>query len=329
MTDPNKRDSDATLSGDAEDKKRSSLEAFDDANDESREELDDVFEDDPESHDEHEHGEHELAPLPDIRRGASRRGGPRARSSSSHSQRSARGSFSSQNAPIPQSLPQPRPSKRVGSFSSSKEHPSERTSSFSSALAPRFARRPRAFSAGAGAGGIVTAGGALPKSRPITPPGGVRERLPDLNFDMLDRTVSNKTFADAASLVNLPGLTRVETRTERRTRQRAGTVTTLASLGRVASILSARIDEKGGEFDKEEVEELVAVQVLDDGEEIEYPDGGKEVRTARELRLGPSLYPVLTRRPGLSSSAASAPRSARSGSPRPSARSRATTKNTC
>lgn len=231
-----KRDSEATIAP-SEKKKLSDDERGDSDVEAIADELDDVFEDD---HDEAEHGEHELAPLPDIKRARSKRS-----------------------------------KSRTGSFSDTKN---VRTSSFSSTAGRDGLRpRPRAFSAGAGAGGIVTTGGEMPSSEPIERQNG---------FSNLGRsasrvsTISNTTFADAASLVNMPGITRVETRMERRARARAGTVTTLASLARHTSIFSegiSEVDEKKGEYDPEMEEELVAVQVLDDGQEIAYPDGGLEV----------------------------------------------------
>lgn len=211
-------------------------------------------------HDEHP-DEHELAPLPDI-------GGARKNARTS--------SFSA----------------HPGGAARQRPHVSPRP-------------RPRAFSAGAGAGGVVTQGGTMPTTDPIDRPanghglsnghaqrglgGHFKETSGGGNgFAPLSMTasrisnVSNHTFADAASLVSVPGLSRVETRTERRARARAGTVTTLASLARTTSIFSdGRFDEKEEDEELEAGhkgdEELVAVQVVDDGEEIVYPDGGLQV----------------------------------------------------
>lgn len=199
-----------------------------------------------ELHDEHEHGQHELAPLPDIGGG----GGGRKKTA------------------------------RTSSFTSGHSGPG------------RLRSRPRAFSAGAGTGAVVTLGGELPTTAPIYPPNGANHGLAGHFKDGTAggplaltasrvSNVSNHTFADAASLVNLPGLSRVETRTERRARARAGTVTTLASLARTVSAFTEGIDEKDEKDERDSVgeEALVAVQILDDGDEVVYPDGGIEVST--------------------------------------------------
>lgn len=86
------------------------------------------------------------------------------------------------------------------------------------------------------------------------------------------------TFADAAALVNLPELSRPMTKTEKRARARAGTVTTMASL-RLHAAISEDEKEDLKFVDKDE-EELVAVQVTDTGDEIVYPDGGLKVSSA-------------------------------------------------
>lgn len=243
-----------------------------------------VIEDSDDAHSEHEHGYH--APLPDI---AARRAAQRQRSSSSSSQRPGapkRGSFSS----------------GVGVGAAAVGLPSAVRS------------RQRAFSAGAAAGGVVTRGGAPPTSEPLSVRkgavgfDGVEDRANPTGgngFSDLTRNASrvsqrsNRTFADAAALVSLPDLSREETRTEKRARARSGTVTTMASLRRFASVLSegiSEVDEKKLE-EEGEVEELVAVQVTDDGEEIVYPDGGLQVSPRRSvvvcLRI--SLMPGLAR----------------------------------
>jgi hypothetical protein len=214
-----------------------------------------------------EHSEHELgqhAPLPDF----SKRG-PRRRASSSSSQTGPvgrqRSASSSHGAP-----------PKRGSFSSGVAGPSNLN----------LRSRQRAFSAGAGSGGVLTRGGTAPTSEPlpIHKDGAVVfEGVEDTGFADLARNASrlsqrsNRTFADAAFLVNLPDLSRQETRTERRARARAGTVTTMASLRRYASVFSEGITEIDEKEEREDVEELVGVQVTDDGEEIVYPDGGMQV----------------------------------------------------
>lgn len=143
----------------------------------------------------------------------------------------------------------------------------------------------------------MTRGGAPPTSDPlpivkggvtisgvedVSQPGGNGNGFSDLarNASRVSQR-SNRTFADAAALVNLPDLYREETRTEKRARARSGTVTTMASLRRYASVFSegiSEVDEKKFEEEEDE-EELVAIQITEQGEEIVYPDGGLQVRS--------------------------------------------------
>lgn len=174
--------------------------------------------------------------------------------------------------------------------------------------------RPRAFSAGAGAGGVPTAGGESPESLREEREAAIRKQkrwdepqqqgrpraLSNLShairgeepaevFPALRRTAtsvsrvsqrSNRTFADAAAMVNMPELTRQETITEKRARARAGTVTTLGSV-RLHAAISEDAKEKE-DFEGDE-EQLVAIQITDTGDEIVYPDGGVHVGFYRFL----------------------------------------------
>ncbi|BEJ15484.1 hypothetical protein CspHIS471_0500890 [Cutaneotrichosporon sp. HIS471] len=229
-----------------------------------------IEEDSEDANSEHEHDQ--PAPLPDF----SKRGPRRRASSSSANQgtvsggRLRSGSSSSTKGPVP-------PPKPRSSFSSGVAGPSN--------LGMRS--RQRAFSAGAGAGSVITRGGSAPTSEPlpihkdgVTVFEGVEVVNRNNGFSDLTRNMSqmsqssNRTFADAAFLMNMPDLSREQTRTERRARARSGTVTTMASLRRYASVFSEGIVEDDETDDKEDVEELVGVQVTDDGEEIVYPDGG-------------------------------------------------------
>lgn len=195
--------------------------------------------------------------------------------------------------------------------------------------------RPRAFSSGAaGSATQVRKRAASAAGQPApasagdgVPPTGASS--PPTAFTALGPTVSRmssmsaRTFVDPVALVSMPTLTREETRTMRRARARAGTVTTMASLARMVS--SQTVDEKpkGGE-EEEGVEELVAVQITDDGEEIIYPDGGIEVSgNAKAVETSSRT------RPGRASLAASARRCALSASRRQSAPSSRTTARTC
>ncbi|KAL1405505.1 U4/U6-U5 snRNP complex subunit dib1 [Vanrija albida] len=147
----------------------------------------------------------------------------------------------------------------------------------------KAAARPRAFSSGAAASATTVrkraASAATPDGKDGIPPAGASSPPPA--FVSLGPTVSRmssmsaRTFVDPVALVSMPTLTREETRTMRRARARAGTVTTMASLARMVSP-SGTFEEKPAGEDEEGVEELVAVQITDDGEEIVYPDGGVE-----------------------------------------------------